>query len=279
MKPAQKHAFFASLPVDRPVVIAHRGGALLRPENSLEAFAGALEVGADALEMDVHLTADGVPVVIHDGVVDRTTDGAGPVSSFTLGRLKALDAGYRFQPGREPRFPYRGTGVAVPTLREVFSAFPKAHIIVDAKDNDSRLADAMIALVREFDRADRTLLSSFHHDILVHFRREAPEAPTHGSEKELKPLLLATWVFLSGLLSPAYEAVLVPTHDGRIPVTTRRFIRGAQGRNLFVAAWTINDPETMATLAGRGIDGIITDRPDLAVEMRRSRGDSRTGSD
>lgn len=240
----------------------------------MAAFAGALELGSDMIEMDVHLTADGVPVVIHDGAVDRTTDGAGPVSSFTSDQLKSLDAGYRFRSGSEARFPYRGTGVTVPTLREVFSAFPAAHIIVDAKDNDSRLADAMITLVREFDRADRTLLSSFHHDVLVHFRERAPEASTNGSERELKPLLVATWVFFSGLISPTYEAVLVPTHDGRIPVTTRRFIRGAQSRNLFVAAWTINDPDEMIALAARGINGIITDRPDLALTVRRGLLDS-----
>lgn len=274
VKPARSHAFFESLPRARPVVIAHRGGALLRPENTLEAFAGALEVGSDVLEMDVHLTADGIPVVIHDGAVDRTTDAGGSVGSFAIDELKTLDAGYRFRSGSDAGFPYRGAGVTVPTLREVFTAFPTAHIVVDAKDNEPRLADEMIALVREFGRADRTLLSSFHHDILLHFRKEAPEAPTHGSEEEIRPLLLATWTFLSGLLSPAYEAVLVPTHDGRIPITTRRFIRGAQGRNLFVAAWTINDPEQMAALSRRGIDGIITDRPDLALEVRRGLLDS-----
>ena len=89
-------------------------------------------------------------------------------------------------------------------------------------------------------------------------RRRSPRAVPRSGRKTYPP---------AGLVSPAYEAVLVPTHDGRIPVTTRRFIRGAQGRNLFVAAWTINDPETMATLARRGIDGIITDRPDLGLSL------------
>jgi len=156
VKPARKHSFFDSLPKERPVVIAHRGGAHLRPENTLDAFGGALKVGADVLEMDVHLSADGTPVVIHDATVDRTTEGAGLVSSFTIEELKALDAGYRFQSEDGRGFPYRGAGVTVPTLREVFTAFPSAHIVVDAKDNDIRLADSMIALVREFDRADRT---------------------------------------------------------------------------------------------------------------------------
>ncbi len=267
MKPARKHPFFDSLPKERPVVIAHRGGALLRPENTMEAFAWAGKIGAHVLEMDVHLSADGIPVVIHDAEVDRTTDGKGAVSSFTLDELKSLDAGYRFLSEDGRRFPYRGAGITVPTLREVFSAFPTAHIVVDAQDNDIRRADAMIALVREYDRADRTLLSSFHQRSLRHFRNVAPEAPTNGSEEELKPLLTATWLFLSGLVSPAYEAVLVPTYHGRIPVTTRRFIRGARSRNLFVAAWTINDPDEMAALVDRGIDGIITDRPDLALSL------------
>ena len=245
---------------------------MLQPENTLDAFGRALEVGANVLEMDAHLTADGVPIVMHDDRVDRTTDASGPLGSFTLNEIQGCDAGYRFCPEPGAGFPCRGRGVKVPTLREVFTAFPSAHIIVDAKDNDRRLADAMVALVREFDRADRTLLASFHHDILVHFRKEMPGAATHSSGREVRPLLVATWTFTARLLSPSYEAVLVPTHDGLIPITTRRFIREAHRRNLFVAAWTINAPDEMATLVERGIDGIITDRPDLAVELRRSLG-------
>ncbi|TVQ29128.1 MAG: glycerophosphodiester phosphodiesterase, partial [Spirochaetaceae bacterium] len=270
---ASDHVFFQTLPQDRPLVHAHRGGAQLWPENTLVAFAGAVDIGADVLEMDVFSTADGVPVVIHDTTVDRTTDGAGPVNSFTLSRLRELDAGYRFRPiagaptaDSADEFPYRGQGIRVPTLREVFEAFPAEHMIVEVKENNARLADAMIALVREFGRENRTLIGSFHHDILEHVRATAPEIATHGSERELIPFLVASWLLMGGAMSPGYEAVLVPQRSGPIPVTTRRFIRAAQRRNLHVAAWTINDPDQMRELVRRGIDGLITDRPDLAIE-------------
>lgn len=266
-RPAADSGFFQTLPRDRTVVFAHRGGARLWPENTLLAFAGAVDLGADALEMDVFFTADRVPVVLHDSTVDRTTDGTGPVSSFSLERLQHLDAGFRFRPldGADEEFPYRGQGVRIPTLREVFDEFPGIHTIVEIKENDTRLADAMIDLVREFNRENRTLIGSFHREMLQYVRESAPEIATHGSEREVIMLLVASWLRLEGVISPAYEAVLVPQRSGPIPVTTRRFIRGAQGRNLHVGAWTINDPEEMRELVRLGIDGLVTDRPDLAL--------------
>lgn len=265
-RPVPEHVFFRALPTDRALVIAHRGGARLWPENTLVAFGGAVDLGSDVLEMDVYQTADRVPVVIHDDTVDRTTSGTGRVDAFTLAELKELDAGYRFSPADTEGHPYRGAGLTIPTVREVFEAFPAEHMIVEVKENDTALADEVVRLVREFDRMDRTLLASFHHDILVHFRTVAPEAATHGSEQELIPFLVSSWLLLAGVTSPSYEAVLVPRRSGPIPVTTRRFIRAAQNRNLFVAAWTINDPEVMRELVGIGINGLITDRPDLALE-------------
>ena len=268
-RPADDHVFFDGLPDDRPLVIAHRGGALLWPENTLVAFRGAVEIGSDVLEMDIYRTADNVPVVIHDPTVDRTTDGTGLVRSFTLEQLKRLDAGYRFIPAGAVTNPYRGEGVTIPTLREVFEVFPDEHMMVEIKENDNEAADAVVSLVLEFNRADRTLLGSFHHDVLVRVRSTAPEIATHGSEKELTVLLVKAWLRLDRAYSPAYEAVLVPQRSGPIPVTTRRFIGAARGRNLFVAPWTINDPDDMRMLLARGADGLITDRPDLALEIVR----------
>ncbi len=264
------HAFFRTLAQDRPLVIAHRGGARLWPENTLVAFAAAVELGVDVLEMDIFQTADGVPVVLHDTTVDRTTDGTGHINSFTLEELKRLDAGYRFSPVDSDAHPYRGEGLTVPTLREVFEAFPAEHMIIDVKENDTALADALVELAREFGRMDRTLLASFHHEILLHFRSVAPEAATHGSEKELIPFLVKSWLLLAATSAPDYEAVLVPQRSGPIPVTTRRFISAAQRRNLFIAAWTINDPDDMRALLDKGVNGLITDRPDLALEIVRA---------
>lgn len=267
-RPAREHPIFENLPRDRPAVIAHRGGAGIAPENTTAAFRKARAVGADLLEMDVRSTADGIPVVIHDDTVDRTTNGEGPVSSFRLAELRDLDAGYRFAPPEDPeQRPYRGAGTSVPTLREVFERFPEAPMIVEIKEDDPGLADAVVGLLKEYRRSDRTVLASFHHGILERVRRSSPETATHGTDREVARLLLASWLFSGGLVAPRYEALFVPPKSGPIPVLTRRFVAAARGRNLFVAGWTINDPQQMSALAARGVDGLITDRPELALEI------------
>lgn len=263
-RPAGGYRFFDSLPDDRPVVIAHRGGADLWPENTVEAFAGAVALGSDVLEMDVFFTADRVPVVIHDETVDRTTNGRGPIESFTLAELQQLDAAVEF-----PNLV--GTGIVVPTVEEVFAAFPGVPMIVEIKPNDLFLADEVIRLVSRYDRVDITLLGSFHHDVLVHIRQADPRLATHMSEGEIIPFLVGSLLFSERLFSPPAPAVLVPPRSGPIPVLTGRFIRAAQERGLFVAAWTINDAEEMATLLDRGVQGLITDRPDLAVSAALDR--------
>jgi glycerophosphoryl diester phosphodiesterase len=267
-EPSPPAEFFRSLPAGRPLVIAHRGGEGIFPENTLAAFRGAGRLGADILEMDLRRTADGELVVIHDETVNRTTDGSGPVAGFTLEELKELDAGYRFRPPDSPEeFPYRGRGLTVPTLREVFSALPERHLIVEIKEDDPAAADAVIALVREFDRSGLTLAAGFHRDVLLRFRKLSPETATHATKGEVTIFLPAAWLGLEGLFSPDYGAFLVPPREGVIPLTTRRFIRAAQNRNIFTAAWTVNGPAEMRRLLNRGIGGLITDRPDLAREL------------
>lgn len=268
-RPARNHPFFQPfLQNGRPVVIAHRGGGALWPENTLEGFRGSLALGADMLEMDTHLTADGVPVVMHDDRVDRTTNGSGLISDFTLEEIQALDAAFHFSPPNDPDArPLRGSGITVPTLRSVFEAFPEAYIVLEVKDTDPDLVDQVLALLQEFDRVERTLLGSFHQDVLDRIRTKDARVATNLSEDEIFPFLIASWLFQGHLLSPPAEAMLVPTTHGRIPVTTRRFITAADRRNIFVAPWTINDPEEMKRLIDRGVHGLISDRPDLAVSV------------
>ncbi len=266
--PEEPAEFFRSLPPGRPLVIAHRGGAGIFPENTLAAFRGASGLGAEILELDLRRTADGVLVAIHDETVDRTTDGSGPVAGFTLDELKELDAGYRFQPPDSPgEFTWRGRGLTVPTLREIFLALPGRHLIVEVKEDDPAAADAVIALIREFDREGLTLAASFHRDVLLRFREISPETATHATRGEVLRFLAAAWLGLEGLVTPGYEAFLVPPREGLVPVTTRRFIRAAKQRTIFTAAWTVNDPAEMEKLLEGGIDGLVTDRPALAREL------------
>jgi glycerophosphoryl diester phosphodiesterase len=203
--------------------------------------------------MDVHQTRDGALVVIHDETVDRTTNGSGAVIDLTLAEIVALDA---------------GDGATIPEIGEVMAFAPDTPMIIEVKENDLRAADQVIAYVRAFDRADRTLIGSFHQEVLDHVRRTAPDIATHASEGEVITFLVASWLGLAGVVTPPYEAFLVPPQSGPIPVTTRRFLNAARRRGLFVAAWTVNDRAQMVDLAARGIDGIITDRPDLLLNVR-----------
>src|SRR5690348_8923683 len=113
---------------DGPLFFAHRGGSLLAPENTLPAFKQGVACGADALELDIQTTSDGELVVIHDPTVDRTTDGSGPVAAYTLEKLQRLDAGYRLSLDGGATYPFRGQGITIPTLREVFERFPQMRI-------------------------------------------------------------------------------------------------------------------------------------------------------
>lgn len=267
-KPASIKPFFASLRQSRTLVAAHRGGSLLFPENTLTAFYGAVSIGADILEMDVHLTADGIPVVIHDDTVDRTTNGTGRVDGFTLEELKQLDAGYHFtRQNEEDIYPFRDRGVTVPSVREVFQAFPDMPIILELKEHNRDLADAVSRLITEFNRSDKILLASFHPDILTCFRQRHPGMATHASRWEVKRFLPASWLALEGLVTPSYQAFIIPPYSGSIQVATARFIQAARNRNLFVGVWTINDPEDMQRLIDDGVHALITDRPDIAVKL------------
>ena len=267
-EPATDSGFVELMPDDRTAVIAHRGGADLWPENTIEAFRGARSMGVDVLEMDVFLSADGEPVVIHDRTVDRTTGGSGAVERMTVEELQALDAGYRFVPiDREDEYPYRGMGVKIPTLREVFEEFPDIPMVVELKPEDSELVDAVVDLVEEFERVDNILLASFSERIVQELREALPDVATAAVQNEIVPFLILNYLFVPGVYSPPAEAFFVPMQSGPIEVPTARFISNASRRNLFVAAWTINDPGTMQKLIEREIGGLITDRPDLVFEL------------
>jgi len=135
-----RHPFF-DLP--RPIPVGHRGASGERPENTLPAFERALAQGARILETDVHPTRDGVAVIFHDGELDRTTDGFGPIAARTLAELKELDAGYRFSPDGGASFPCRGRGTTIPTLAEAFAAFPDARFNIEVKEGDRAFLEGL----------------------------------------------------------------------------------------------------------------------------------------
>lgn len=268
---APESSFNDQLP-QRPLTIAHRGGVLLWPENTLYAFQQALELGSDALEMDLYITKDGIPVVIHDDTVNRTTNGSGLVSDFTLTELQALDAGYQFSTIDEPnQFPYRGQGIRIPTLEEVLRQFPNTPMIIEIKKDDPTLIQRTGELVQEFNREQLIKVGSFSSKILDDFRSQFPGLETGAGTNEVTLFYVLHRLFLSGFMVPQATGFQVPEFQGPLHVANRRFIADAQRKGLRVDAWTINDEETMIRLLDIGIDGLITDRPDLAIRLIRQR--------
>ncbi|NDJ34122.1 MAG: glycerophosphodiester phosphodiesterase [Chloroflexi bacterium] len=269
-RPAQPHDW-----AEQVLVIAHQGGNHLRPDNTLVSFQHAVDLGADVLEMDLHTTADGVVVVIHDDTVDRTTDGTGRVNDLTLAELQALDAAYHWTPltpegdpiDPDDR-PYRGEGITVPTLAEVFTAFPAMPMVIEIKQAEPSMAEPLCAVIRAHDMADQLIVASFSVDALEEFRAVCPGVPTSAHQTEA----LTFYVFYQLRMAPAYTpreyiAFQVPETFNGLRVLSDRFITAADRRGISVQAWTINTEDDMRRLIDWGVHGLITDQPGLALEV------------
>lgn len=268
-QPVPAHPFFSD---DDFLVIAHQGGNLIRPDNTMLAFENAVALGVNVLEMDIHGSMDGALVVMHDETVDRTTDGSGRISDLTLTQIKALDAAYRWSSNDGVTFPYRGQGVTVPTLEEVFIAFPEVRMNIEIKQTDPSIAEPFCGLIRDYGRSHSVLVASFHKSAIKQFRAACPGVATAMVQAEIQNYFLLNTLFLSSLYQPPAEAFQVPQYFdlpvlGRTHVTTDRFINSAQQLNIQVHVWTVNDPAEMAQLIAAGVDGIITDRPDLLLGL------------
>jgi glycerophosphoryl diester phosphodiesterase len=265
-RPPAEHPFFAQFE-DYPLVMAHQGGNGLWPDNTLFAFERAAALGVDVLEMDVHSTADDVAVVIHDSTVDRTTDGNGAVHDFTLAELQTLDAAYRWTPDGGQTYPYRGQGITVPALEELFVAFPGMPMNIEIKQAQPSIAAPLCQLIRDYDMADKVLVVSFHKEATVEFRDICAEVVTGTTQNEVIALFALGKLHLEGAYGLPAGAVQVPEYRSGLHVITQRFVDGAHNRRLQVHAWTINDKADMRRLIDLGVDGIITDYPDRLLQV------------
>jgi glycerophosphoryl diester phosphodiesterase len=258
---------------DRPLFFAHRGGSLLAPENTLPAFERGVALGADALELDIQTTREGEIVVIHDPTVDRTTDGRGPVSGHVLDEIRRLDAGYRFTPDGGRTFPYRGQGVTIPTLREVLVRFPDRRVNVDLKQSTSPREQRLWELIQELNAEDRVLVASGDlHAPIVRFRRlTGGRVATSASAPEVRRFVIASAMRTARWLRPAYDALQVPETYRGIRVVSPRTIAAAHRLGLEVHVWTVDARADMERLLDMGVDGLMTDRPDILAEAMAGR--------
>jgi glycerophosphoryl diester phosphodiesterase len=265
-RPAPDHPFFSGM---NPgiIVIAHRGGAQRRPENTLVAFEHAAAIGADVLEMDLRATADGSIVALHDATVERTTDGRGRVDSMTLAELQKLDAGYQWTNDGGRTYPFRGKGIHVPTLEEVFQRFPAQRLNLEMKRVETDLAIPLCALIRRSGMTQRVLVASMDVATIEAFRRACPDVATSMSRSEALTFFGLQRVWLSAVYSPPVQALQVPYFFGDSTVPTPGFVAAARRKNFKLHVWTINDDARMRQLIKLGVDGIVTDRPDRVLSL------------
>ncbi|MFS8650803.1 MAG: glycerophosphodiester phosphodiesterase [Caldibacillus sp.] len=258
----------------QPLVIAHQGGKGLAPSSTMPAFQKARSLGVDVLEFDVHMTSDGHLVAIHDPTVDRTTDGSGKVNDMTLAEIKRLDAGYSFQ-DEHGSYPYRGKGVTIPTVEEIFSATsdPDMLYIIEIKHtNDPALyeeiATKLWGIIEKFRLEERVIIASFDQNIIdTVLKISRGQALVSAGKKEATKFVLTHKLFLNGLYRPGVDALHFPLKSSGFNLVDKKLIRGAQRRGMQIHYWTVNDPETMGKLLELGADGIMTDYPDRLMKL------------
>jgi glycerophosphoryl diester phosphodiesterase len=297
---------------ERVLNMAHGGGLNEAPQETLYAYKTAAERGANALEMDLHMTLDGHVVAMHDSTVDRTTNGTGCIVSHTLAELKELDAAYTFVPGEGPvsgrpaeEYTMRGiaTGDVAPpdgftandftiaTLEEIFQAEPDALMVMELKptevyqdhdcpafleslppDQRPNLAAGVASLIEQYGMTDRVMVASFIDDLMAQFQALAPDVATSFPIGESLAVYTA---FLAGdpLPNPnGHEAFQVPRSYGSI-VITKEIVEYARANGVAVHFWTIDDPDEMVELLDWGADGLITDVPQVLSDVLEARGD------
>jgi glycerophosphoryl diester phosphodiesterase len=255
--------------------IAHRGGAAVRPENTLVAFRHALTLGAVAMEGDLHATRDGVVVVSHDATVDRTTNGKGYIKDMTFRELRDLDAGYRHTPDRGASYPYRGRGFRIPTLEEVFSdsVLARTPMVLEIKQEEPNIADAVLDLIQAHDMVDRLVMGSFSkaalHGLRISAAVRGMNLVTSLAEEEVFTFFLTPLEEMTrGEYLPPGRLLQVPLDhevgEEKVQVVGPSFMAKARALGLKVHVWTVNDREEMRWLIEEmGVDGIMTDDPGL----------------
>jgi glycerophosphoryl diester phosphodiesterase len=253
-----------------PLLLAHRGGSALAPENTLLAFRQAAEWwSADILEIDVHPTLDGEVVVLHDATLDRTTDLSGAVAELPVAEVQRADAGYRFSADGGRTHPYRGRGVTIPTLAQVLDALPGMRVNVEIKDG--RAQERVWEVVHAARATGRVLIAAGVTANRARFARYPGAVSASGTD--LRAFYLAHRLHLAHRTRLGVDAFQMPERYGGRQVLSPRLVAEAHARNVAVHVWTVDEIADMRRLLDWGVDGIVTDRPDrLAAELHRRTG-------
>lgn len=277
------YAFFAG---KEPMIVAHQGGSSLAPKNTLVAFEKAKSLGVDAIHFEVRMSKDAELVVIEEDKVDSTTNGTGKVSELTLAELKSLDAAYRF-PGIRGNYEYRGHGVTIPTVKEVFEKYRGMNFFIEMKEtkfekeegeeedplqgSEYNMAQRLWELIEEYSMEKRVVVSADSSALLQEFMLHAQDRVIlTASAQETTRFTILHKLFLNRLYRPQSDVLQVSSSHGIFNMNDGRILEGAERLNMKILYQVINERSAesmMRELLKNGANGIITDRPDLLIRV------------
>ena len=246
------------------LVIPHGGGDGLFPEDTVYAYEHSMALGGEVVDVDVALSADGIPVAVHDATVDATTNGTGSVASQTLAELQSLDAGYRFT--IEDHQPFRGMGLRIPTLREILERFPDALVSLDLKDLGSDIIQPVCELLRNEHAVARSFVGSDGDDQIVELRRRCPDVRSSANLPDARALWKAADA-VDPAFAPGATIDQPPYQAGGRTIVTHERLAYAHAHGVAVLTWVIDDEKTMKKLVEMGVDGIYTRYPDRLAKI------------
>ena len=249
------------------LVIAHRGERGHAPENTMVAFQRAVDLDVDILETDIHRTADGVIVAFHDDTLERVSDGGGRVQDYTFAELQEFDAGYNWTADDGQTFPYRGQGCRIPSLAEVFDAFPDVGVNVDIKQCTPSIVEDFGTLIRKHGRERSVCVGSFNDPTLTAFRRAMPKVVTATGYSETKRAVIMNELWLGRFFRTQASAFQIPEQKEGRRVASPRFIKMAHRKGVEVHVWTVNETADMQRLISWGVDGLVTDYPKRLLDL------------
>ncbi|MEI4771177.1 glycerophosphodiester phosphodiesterase [Psychrobacillus sp. FJAT-51614] len=260
-----------ALEYNQPIILAHRGGSALAPECSPSAFENAAKLGVHGFEIDIRLTKDEEIVVFHDEYTGRVTNLTGRVSDYTLEEIKKADLGFHFL-DLNGENSFRDCGEQIMTLGELLDKYPQMLINLDIKDapqsyEGSLMPSKLWRLLDEKQALQRVVVTSFYDEQIDRFNLYAQNTVALGAgEREVRKAYTAFTSQFKHLYHPKADVFQIPVRSNMFPLDSASFIKFLTSLNIPVHYWTIDDPVVMRKLIDNGAKGIITDRPDLAIE-------------
>lgn len=258
---------------ETPLVIAHRGGRNLAPENTLVAFDNAVAMGVDVLEMDVCVTADGIAVTLHDLTIDRTSDGSGDVSTFTFEELQAFNFGAKFR-ALNGTYPYADVHVPIPSVEQIFARHPNQLMEIEIKSPGALgrvAARELVRLIEAYGMARKVIVFSFFDDVMQYYRSVAPRDFFIGASLGESIQFVSAVLANRDTIVPLRADMFAFPHDLQL-AWSPAVIRAANIHRIGIHYWTVNGKDDMRRLIEKGAHGIITDRPDLMFEVLEEMG-------